>query len=57
MFLRLFGEGEISEKSKLARLQIAGAAKAAISLNWKELSITIEIKDQKRLGAGSYASG
>lgn len=36
MFLRLFGEGEISEKSKLAGLQIAGAAKAAISLNWKE---------------------
>jgi hypothetical protein len=36
MFMRLFGEGEISEKSKLVGLQIAGAAKAAISLNWKE---------------------
>jgi hypothetical protein len=39
MFSRLFEEGEISEKSKLARLQTAGAAKAAISLNWKERSI------------------
>jgi hypothetical protein len=36
MFLRLFGEGEISEESKFARLQIAGATKTAISLNWKE---------------------
>ena len=35
MFLRLFGEGE---KTKSARLQIAGAAKAAIGLNWKERS-------------------
>jgi hypothetical protein len=35
MFLRFF-EGKISGKSKLVRLQIASAAKAAISLNWKE---------------------
>jgi hypothetical protein len=36
MFMRLFGEGEISENSKLVGLQIASAAKVAISLNWKE---------------------
>jgi hypothetical protein len=39
MFMRLFGEGEISEKSKVVGLQIASAAKAAISLNWKELRL------------------
>jgi hypothetical protein len=62
MFLRLFGEGEVSEKSRLAWLHITGATKATISPNWKERSvyspsITIKIKNQKRLGAGSHASG
>lgn len=51
--MRLFGEGEISEKSKLVGLQIAGAAKAAIGLDWKErvcsLSVRIGIEVQKRL--------
>jgi hypothetical protein len=45
MSLRSIGEGEISEKSKWARLQIAGCNQLELEGAVYSLSITIEIKD------------